>query len=98
MRRKVYTKEFKEGAVALYHSKEGTVREIADSLDIGRVTLHRWVRQAEIGITDNIAVFPGHGIPRDIELAQLRKEVASLREDNEILKKVTAFFVEKAPK
>ena len=98
MRKKIYTKEFKEGAVALFHSRDKTVREIADSLDIRPVTLHRWVRQVEKGLEDKVAIFPGHGIPRDIELAQLRKEVADLRESNEILKKVTAFFVEKTPK
>jgi len=98
MRRKIYTKEFKEGVIALYHSKEQTVQDLADSLDIERETVYRWLKEAEKGIEDNIAVFPGHGIPRDIELAQLRKEVASLREDNEILKKVAAFFVEKPQK
>jgi transposase len=98
MRRKIYTKEFKEGAIALYHSKEQTVQELADSLGIHRGLVYKWLKESEKGIEDNIAVFPGHGIPRDIELVQLRKEVASLREDNEILKKVTAFFVENPPK
>jgi len=97
MRRKVYTKDFKEAAIELYHSKRETVREIADSLGIQRTVLYRWLKEAEKGIEDNIAVFPGRGIPRDVELAQLRKEVADLRESNEILKKVTAFFVEKTP-
>jgi len=98
MRRKIYSKEFKESTIALYHSKEQTVQELADSLGISRGLVYKWLKESEKGIEDNIVVFPGHGIPRDIELAQLRKEVASLREDNEILKKVTAFFVENPPK
>jgi len=98
MGRKVYTKEFKEAAIALYHSRDKTAGELAYSLGIHRQVLYRWLKEAEKGIEDNIAVFPGHGIPRDIELAQLRKENADLRESNEILKKVTAFFTEKTPK
>jgi transposase len=98
MRRRIYTKDFKESAISFYHSKDGTVQEIADSLGIQRQTLYKWLKEAKEGIEDNIAVFPGRGIPRDVELAQLRKENADLRESNEILKKVTAFFVEKTPK
>ena len=62
MRRKIYTKEFKEAAIALYHSKEQTVQELADSLGINRIMLYRWLKEAEKGIEDNIVVFPGHGI------------------------------------
>jgi transposase-like protein len=36
--------------------------------------------------------FPGRGRPRDEELARLRKEVKSLREANEILKKAAVIF------
>ena len=97
MRRKVYTKEFKEAAIELYYTKKETAREIAESLGIQRQVLYRWLKESEAGIEDNIAVFPGHGTPRDAELVQLRKEVADLRESNEILKKVAAFFVEKTP-
>jgi transposase len=97
MRRTIYTKDFKESAIALYHSKEQTVQELADSLGVHRQLLYRWLKESKEGIQDNIAVFPGRGIPRDVELAQLRKEVADLRESNEILKKVAAFFVEKTP-
>jgi transposase-like protein len=35
----------------------------------------------------DIQAFPGHGRPKDAELARLQKEVKSLREANEILKK-----------
>jgi transposase len=98
MRRRIYTKDFKEAAVELYHSKKETVQEIADSLGIQRTVMYKWLKEAEKGIEDNIAVFPGRGIPRDEELAQLRKENADLRESNEILKKVAAFFVENPPK
>jgi len=36
--------------------------------------------------------FPGNGIPRDEELAQLRKENAVLREERDILRKAVAIF------
>jgi transposase len=43
-------------------------------------------------------VFPGRGNPRDEELTRLRKEVADLRETNEILKKATAIFAAIKPR
>jgi len=97
MRRKIYSKEFKEAAIELYHSKGQTVGEIAASIGTSRNMLYRWLKEAEKGLADNIAVFPGRGKSRDEELAQLRKENADLRESNEILKKVAAFFMEKTP-
>ncbi len=33
--------------------------------------------------------FPGHGIPRDEELSRLRKELAEVREERDILQKST---------
>ena len=92
MRRRKYTKEFKESAVELYHSSGKTAKEIAEDLGIDRSNLSYWIREIEKGKTKGIRVFPGQGNPRDEELYQLRKRVAELEETNEILKKATAFF------
>ncbi|MDR2101832.1 MAG: hypothetical protein LBP43_04610 [Treponema sp.] len=39
------------------------------------------------GAGTGLPPFPGHGRPRDEELARLRKETKALREAKEILKK-----------
>jgi len=99
-KRKKYTKEFKESAIELYrsHSEEKPAKEIADDLGINPENLRRWIRENEEGEKNRLKVFPGQGNPRDEELARLRKEVADLRETNEILKKAMAFFVVKNPR
>ena len=98
-KRREYTREFKESAIELYHSGSGKTRkEVAEGLGISPENLRRWLREDKEGETGKLKAFPGHGIPRDEELAQLRKEAADLRETNEILKKAMAFFVVKNPR
>ena len=97
-RRRTYTREFKESALELYHSRNGesTIPEIAGELGIHPENLRRWLMESKE--TGNIRVFPGHGNPRDEEVARLKKENADLKETNEILKKAMAFFVVKNPR
>ncbi|MCL1837647.1 MAG: transposase [Treponema sp.] len=96
--RRKYTKEFKESAIELYHSSGKSANEIAHELGIHQENLSRWLRESKEAETKKIKAFPGQGNPRDEELNRLRKEVADLRERNEILKKAMAFFVEKSPR
>jgi len=100
IRRRTYTKEFKESAIELYRSQsnEKTTKEIADELGIHQENLCRWLRESKEGETKKLIVFPGQGNPRDEEVARLKKENADLRESNEILKKAMAFFVVKNPR
>jgi len=100
IRRRTYTREFKESAIDLYRSRreEKTTKEIAEELGIHQENLCRWLRESGEGEKKNLRVFPGRGNPRDEEVARLRKEVADLRETNEILKKAMAFFVVKNPR
>ena len=96
-RRRLYTKEFKESALELYHSSGKSSKDVAEDLGISPENLRRWLRESQEGEEKNIRVFPGQGNPRDEELARLRREVADLRETNEILKKATAIFATKKP-
>jgi len=66
-----------------------TGREIELDLGIGRGLIYRWRRELGQG---NIRAFPGNGNPRDEELHQLRKELADVKEDREILRKALAIF------
>jgi transposase-like protein len=97
-RRRIYTREFKESAIELYNTSGKTRKEIADELGINPENICRWLRESKEGEAKNIRVFPGHGNPRDEEVARLKKENVDLRETVEILKKATAIFVEKRPR
>jgi transposase len=87
--RKRYAKEFKLEAVRLLEAGDRTAQQIEHDLGIGSGQVGKWRR--ELAASGERA-FPGNGTARDEELVRLRKEVASLREDREILRKVVAMF------
>jgi len=97
MERRVYTKEFKTEAVALAEKREKPVSLIAKDLGLNESMLRRWMHEASGSAGTSARAFPGHGRPRDVELARLRKEVKSLREANEILKKAAVIFAQGNP-
>jgi transposase len=94
---RVYTMEFKTEAVALVLKREKPVSQIAVDLGLNESMLRRWVQTAQEAVGTGVRVFPGHGRPRDEELTRLRKEVKSLREANEILKKAAVIFAQGDP-
>ena len=91
-KRRVYTAEFKAEAVALAEKREKPVSQIAKDLGLNENVLRRWMQTSRETAASGTQPFPGHGRPRDAELARLRKEVKSLREANEILKKAAVIF------
>jgi len=90
--RRNYTREFKEDAVRLAETGGKTAREIETDLGIGQGAIYRWRRQLRGEQEAGVRAFPGNGNPRDIELAELRKENAEIREERDILRKALAIF------
>lgn len=88
MKQKRFTQEFKEEAVRLVLTSGRRQSDIARDLGLGHSTLDRWLSQAR----GHIAPAAG-GESADEELKRLRRENAVLRQEREILKKATAFFV-----
>jgi transposase len=96
--RRVYTKEFKAEAAALAGKREKPIGKIAVELGLNESVLRRWMKEAQDAAGTGIRAFPGHGRPKDEELTRLRKEVKSLREANEILKKAAVIFAQGDPR
>jgi len=92
--RRNYPAEFKRNAVELANASERNASEVAKELGIKSCLLYRWQSEARDEANGNQKAFVGQGIPRDEELSRLRKEVAELRETNEIFKKATAIFAQ----
>jgi transposase len=86
-----FTKEFEAEAVQLVQTSGRTQREIAADLGIGLSTLVRWITRSRDRQIDE----PGKGEHDDAvgELKRLRRENEVLRQERDILKKATAFFV-----
>ena len=95
--RRSYTPEFKAEAVALAEKREKPVSQIAVDLGLNESLLRKWMMQKREAEGSGLQAFPGHGRPRDAELARLRKEVKALREANEILKKAAVIFAQAEP-
>jgi len=86
--RRSYSEEFKREAVNLSYSSGKTVNEVAHDLGIHRSVLNRW--RSEVKKTGQQA-FPGHGVQKltslDEENIRLKRELAIVTEEREILKK-----------
>ena len=72
----------------LARSSDKSLGAVAKDLGIADQTLRTWVRQAEIDGGERDGLTQGE---RE-ELRQLRREVRTLRQEREILKKAAAFF------
>lgn len=88
---RTYDKEFKLNAINLYLSSDRPYDQVSDELGIPVGTLVTWVQGHK---KDGGEAFPGKGHikPSDIEMAQLRKELAIVREERDILKKALGIF------
>ena len=86
-----YDKEFKLNAIKLYLESKRGFKKIADELGIPFSTLVGWVDDYK---KDGGEAFPGRGHvkPSDTEIVNLRKELAIVREERDILKKALGIF------
>ena len=87
--RRRHDSAFKERAVAMA-AESGNIAETSRQLGVGYSLLNSWRNAAEL------ARSKGQGLVMALEekakLAALERENAQLREENEILKKATAYF------
>ncbi len=89
--RRTFDKEFKISAVKMVVEGKESVLKVAKDLGISGNTLRNWKKAYE---KDKTNTFPGRGYqkPEDAEITALRKELAKVKEQRDILKKAVAFF------
>ena len=90
--RRYFDQQFKVDAVRLATESDKSVAEVARELGINRNVLDRWKRAT--GKKSPAAAFPGNGhLSADKkELEDLRRELARVKEEREILKKAMVVF------
>ena len=88
--RRSFTVQFKAEIVELCQRGDRSVGQVAKDFDLTETAVREWVKQAEL---DTGTRTDGLTSDEKTELAQLRRENRQLREDVEILKRATAFFV-----
>ena len=89
MARRKYDEQFKRDAVNLLTSSNRTLTQVAADLGIKYDLLSRWRKELNKSGKQS---FPGNGNARDEELARLRKEIAEVKLERDILKKAVAIF------
>ena len=92
--RQRFTKEFKLEAVRLLKQAGRPAAELARELGIPRNRLYKWAAQLETHGT-----FPGSGRQATAadELTRLKRELARVTEERDILKKAAAYFAKELP-
>jgi transposase len=88
-----YNTEFRERAVRMVISSDKSTAQIAKDLGIKTTTLYSWVnktKSADVPRTEqsNEQMFD--------ELVRLKKELAEVKEQRDILKKATAYFAKES--
>ena len=91
MERRKFSREFKLEAGKLVRDRGVTSAQASRDLGVHANVLRKWVRELA---TDPVQAFPGHGQmkPEQLEIDRLRKEVAKLKAERDILKKAAAYF------
>src|SRR4051812_31477245 len=78
-----WTPEFKDEAVRLYRSGSSSIPEVARGLGINPETFRKWVKQAQIDAGE----VEGYTREEKAEIVALRRRVARLEEEKQILQK-----------
>jgi len=89
--RRTFSREFKLEAVRLVNERGVAVTQAARDLGLHENVLRKWVKELA---ADPQQAFPGQGQmkPEQAEIERLKKEVAKLKMERDILKKAAAYF------
>ncbi len=95
MERRKFTREFKLEAVRLIRERGASYTQAAEDLGVHPTQLRNWVKQLA---DDPEHAFPGQGQmkPEQLEIARLKRGVAKLKAERDILKKAAAYFAKES--
>lgn len=84
-----YTEEFREEAVQLVLESKSSLAEVAEDLGVNTWTLRGWVKKRR---DQAKAQSPRRPETLEEENRRLKRELAVLRQERDILKKAAAYF------
>jgi transposase len=91
MEKRKYSREYKIETVRMIRDRGVSAAQASRELGVHATVLRQWVREFSADPKD---AFPGKGQmkPEQAEIEKLRKEVAKLKAERDILKKAAAYF------
>ena len=92
----IYTPEFRAEAVKLVEAEGLSVDAAAKRLSVPKSSLGNWVRASRVGKLATVG--QGQRVPTEteVELARLRKELAEVKLERDLLKKCAAYFAKES--
>jgi transposase len=91
-----YTKEFREEAVKLITEEGLTLPEAGRRLSLPPSTIGNWVRAYKAGKLGNIGKSQRPLTEIEMEVARLKRELAEVKMERDILKKAAAYFAKES--
>lgn len=87
---KPYPREFRDDVVRVARNRDGgvTIEQIAADFGVHPVTLHKWMRQADI----DEGAKPGKSTSESGELREARRRIKLLEQENEVLRRAAAYL------
>ena len=94
--RAVYTKEFREEAVKLVTESSLKIPEVGRRLKIAPSTLRSWVTAKREGKLGDVGRRQKPLTEVEMELARVKRELAIVKVEHDILKKAAAYFAKES--
>jgi transposase len=91
-----YTKEFREEAVKLVTVHGHSIDDAALRISVPKSTLANWVRAYNAGILSQIGNSYKAKNESELEIARLKRELAQVKMERDVLKKATVYFVKES--
>jgi transposase len=98
-KRRTFTREYKVETVRLVQESGKSLPQVARELGVRADLLRKWKKQLEQGTGQPLTdVFPGQGRQASQEeaLRRLRREVETLRQERDFLKRAAAYFAQES--
>jgi transposase len=92
----IYTKELREEAVKLVTDGGITIPEVGRRLSIAPSTLRYWVKAQEKGKLGEVGKDRRPLTDLEMELARVKRELAIVKMERDILKKAAAYFAKES--
>ena len=87
---KPYPREFRDDVVRVARNRDDgvTIEQIASDFGVHPMTLHKWLRQADI----DEGTKPGTSSGESAELREARRRIKLLEQENEVLRRAATYL------